>query len=195
MAKKIISKSPSLTPNRQSKAANTIKPTQGQKPNRANPNTGIQEITKYQTYLEADEAKVFFDYSKDKKWIDRLIFTMFKWWDENKGETVEDFCHEYKIHRQQLWALADEDAEFKKYYTTFKQLMANNDIKGAKHKDWDRETVMLYIHSLDDKYKDMHAYHAELKKKEEANKGGDKEYILVEKPREYPLPEEKKDGS
>ena len=143
-----------------------------------------EEIHKYSNWLEAEEAETFFNHSRDRKWVDKLIYTMDKWVRKETSETVQDFCNEYCFDPSRLKELRDKDERFAKYYIVFKKILANKDIKGVKHKIYDREMVMKYLHTLDADYLEINKYHADLKNEEAKNSGT--VYVEVRPTKSFP---------
>jgi hypothetical protein len=132
----------------------------------ADTNMELTEITKYSSLIEADEAFNMFKYDQDARHRMRLANTMLKWRFKKHAETVTDFCDEYNIDRDHIYYLARTYEDFRRYFTIFKRTLANKDLKGAKHRQFDKDVVMKYIHLLDDDWKEINKYHADLKNTE-----------------------------
>jgi hypothetical protein len=142
-----------------------------------NNNTNTTEITKYRTFMEFDEAFDIFKYDLDERWREQLIFSLYKAATNPKIETIMDFCIEYKIRRQRIYELAERYPRVKTAFNDFRHILANKDLKGAKHRQYDKDVVMKYIHKLDPEWESINKYHADLKNTEAST--GDKIFIEI----------------
>ena len=158
--------------------------------------TARKGLTYYATWQEAQDAFALLNWLTNEGLHDSLIDSLYGFYEEGKMESVVDFCKHYKIHRADFYDIAKRNPKVRKAIDAIHIMIANDDVKGVKHKVYDREMVLRYLHTLDPEWDAINKYHAKLKKMEGDEDKGDK-YIIIREAKEIDLEKEiaKKEGT
>jgi len=140
------------------------------------------EMSKNCTRFAAFEQEAFMNYPGKDEWRNRLKYTLLEWVDSEEAETVMDFCAAYKIPRRTFYSWVEKYEDLRFVVDEVKLLLANKDIKAAKRREYDKDVVFKYIHNLDPEWREINKYHADLKKREEANKGSGAIIVEIQQP-------------
>jgi hypothetical protein len=99
----------------------------------------------------------------DGYWRQKMINTMYYWVEQPHADSLQQFCTEYSIPRSTLYFWRNKYDDFRDALDEVKLRILDKNMRGAKHKQFDREVVFRDAHLYDPEWDKVNKYHADLK--------------------------------
>lgn len=131
------------------------------------PITQEKGLTKHHSWNEGD---ALLHNPGKEEWRKRLIYSLREWMAKEDIQELNQFCEEYKLSYQTLYEWRNRYEDVNKAVSEAMFILGSRRRIGALKKDYDKDMVRWDIHIYDPSYKEIHAYHADLRNRENETK-------------------------